>query len=457
MSRAFHTPTDRLQPTKNGRFVFVMLAVAPGSTDHEHYITRDICEEPKIRRRYRVSGLYPTGGTEPLWTVDWYAQMVDVCEDGRHLVRWGQLSFQPKMDTALFVYRNGKLVKSYTVPDLVLKPGSLAISTAGYWWLQEHRIEGDSGPLYLRTKHAEEYRIDLVDGKIAWKALPQPGELIVDARTPDYWLRVLTGKTVLEGDRDAQVLQALEQLGRVGGQQSSAVHTIAEFLKDPRPAVALATAAALRTMGEFAWPARSALLTAFETAPPALSHEALKALAAAGLAEEPDLKRVLARFSTANEEARGLIARILAGAGAKRRGLLRDLLPLLHPRSTGQRLLVAEVVLAGMGRDLEPLARALLELARDADPLMRRAAVDRLAELAAVQADPAPSIAAIAGTLADDDARVSRKAVQLLGDLGPRAAAALPQLELLKSRSTGSLARAAERAIEQLKGAPGGR
>ena len=450
MSRAFHTPTDRVYPTRSGRFVFVMLAVAPGSTDHEHYVTGDICEEPKIRRKYKVSGLYPAGGTAPLWTVDWYAQLVDVCEDGRHLVRWGQLSFQPKLDTALYIYRVGRLLKSFPVSELVLKPGNLAVTNAGYWWLQEHRLEGDSGPLYLRTKHAEEYRFDLLTGKIAWKALPSPGDLIVDARTPDYWQRVLTGATVLEGDREAQVLLALEHLGKVGGQQSSAVHAIAAFLKDPRPAVQLATAAALETMAEFAWPARGALLAAFEGRDAALSMAALRALAAAGLAEEADLRRLLPHLTSAGEEARALIAKIIAGAGVLRRNLLRELLPLLRPQAAA-RLVVADVALAGLGRDLEPLARALLELARDADPLMRRAAGDRLAEVAAASASE-PAIGALAAALADPDARVSRRAVQILGELGTRAAAALPQLEALKGRSTGSLTRATERAIRLVRG-----
>ena len=132
--------------------------------------------------------------------------------------------------------------------------------------------------------------------------------------------------------------------------------------------------------------------------------------------------------------------------------MLRDRSEIVVADATG---VVADVVLAGMGRDLEPLARALIELVRDADPLMRRAAVDRLAELAAAVSVNVPVIDALATALADTDARVSRRAVQVVGELGLRAAAALPALEKLRAASTGSLTRAVERAIKQVRGEAG--
>lgn len=144
--------------------------------------------------KYPQSGLYLNdGSSNPLWTVDWPGFVI-LPADGIHLVRRG--SWPRQKDgydvEALSFFANGKLLKRYSVRDLVDFPWLLPRSVSHYIWQQKLPanssfdkvtfrlldgsdfregdqgviIDNNAGTLKLATLNGEEYVFDLKSGEI---------------------------------------------------------------------------------------------------------------------------------------------------------------------------------------------------------------------------------------------------------------------------------------------------
>jgi hypothetical protein len=169
--------------TADKKYIFVML--------------RNVGPQDDLLRRsgkYPQSGLYLNNGSRtPLWTVDWPGFVI-LPADGIHLVRRGPWPRQEDGYNveALSFFANGKLLKRYSVRDLVDFPWLLPRSVSHYQWEQElpansqfdkvtFRLldgsefdEGDqgviidniAGTLKLATLTGEEYVFDLKSGGI---------------------------------------------------------------------------------------------------------------------------------------------------------------------------------------------------------------------------------------------------------------------------------------------------
>lgn len=169
--------------TADKKYVFIMLR----SVGAQNTFLRQLDQYPQ-------SGLYLNDGSRnPLWTVDWLGFVI-LPADGIHLVRRGPW---PRHEDgynveALSFFANGKLLKRYSVRDLVDFPWLLPRSVDHYMWQQELPanspfdkvtfrlldgsevdeedqgviIDNNAGTLKLATLNGEEYVFDLKSGGI---------------------------------------------------------------------------------------------------------------------------------------------------------------------------------------------------------------------------------------------------------------------------------------------------
>jgi hypothetical protein len=174
-------PGTYKETSSDGRFVFVM--VSPESLDTElgWYNERFAKKIKEIRTRYTKSGLYKNDGSnQPLWTVSWYCESVAVPSDGIHLVRFGDWPYylharekvpdqEALKQEALSFYARKKLLKSYTIAELVDRPQELPRSVSHFRWLKSHRIIDRSQQFEAITEDGNRILFELATGKILKK------------------------------------------------------------------------------------------------------------------------------------------------------------------------------------------------------------------------------------------------------------------------------------------------
>jgi hypothetical protein len=169
--------------TADKKYIFVMLR----SVGRQNTFLRQ-------SDKYPQNGLYLNdGSSNPLWTVDWPGFVI-LPADGIHMVRRGPWPRQEDGYNveALSFFANGKLLKSYSVRDLVDFPWLLPDSVSHYRWRQElpanspfdkvifRLLDGDefyerdqgvtidnnAGTLKLATLNGEEYSFEFKSGRI---------------------------------------------------------------------------------------------------------------------------------------------------------------------------------------------------------------------------------------------------------------------------------------------------
>ena len=106
------------------KYVFIMLGESPFNNS----------PSPKFKDRNK-SGLYLNNGSiDPLWVVDWTAYTF-LPSDGVHIIRrgsWARLGDYGA--EAISFFANGKILKSYSVRDLVDFPQFLPRTSSHYKW-----------------------------------------------------------------------------------------------------------------------------------------------------------------------------------------------------------------------------------------------------------------------------------------------------------------------------------
>jgi len=173
-------PVTYSTPSPDGKLLFVMLA--PPSDDPAK--NPDNTDEGKaLRKKYPTSGLYRNdGSTTPLWTADWYAYGVYPADDGVHLVREDsparmlssfvakrlpEETVRKQLDgPALSFVADGKVLKTYTVRELVAKPDELPNSVTHVLWMAGGMVTRDGKRFVLLTQDAQQIVFDLATGDI---------------------------------------------------------------------------------------------------------------------------------------------------------------------------------------------------------------------------------------------------------------------------------------------------
>lgn len=173
-------PVTYSTPSPDGKYLFVMLA--PPSDDPAR--NPDNTEQAKdLRRKYPASGLYRNdGSTTPVWTADWYAYGVFPADDGVHLVREDSpsrmlASFVAKRlpeetvreqlaGPALSFVADGKVLKTYTIGELVARPDELPCSVKHVLWMAGGMITRDGRRFVLLTQDSQQVVFDLDTGAV---------------------------------------------------------------------------------------------------------------------------------------------------------------------------------------------------------------------------------------------------------------------------------------------------
>ncbi len=154
------------------QFVFVMIPPISLEREMASWNEETAAKIKEIRRSYPRSGMYRTDGSkEPIWTVDWYADVVDVTADGDHVVRhgpWAEFNDDRRPDLsfeAVSFFARGQLLRTYAVRELVDNPASLSRSVSHYWWERTGRI---SGPweYTMQTGDGNRFVFDVRTGEI---------------------------------------------------------------------------------------------------------------------------------------------------------------------------------------------------------------------------------------------------------------------------------------------------
>ena len=157
--------------TRDAKVVFVM--IGPKAPENYEPILRDdpMIETRRLQNIYRVSGLYRNNGsTSPLWVLEGalpaqYSSKVFLSSDGRYLAKMGWWADEVTSE-ALAFYKDGKLLKSFSVKDLTTAAWFLPGGRQHYDWNREIKFDDESKTLFVRTEHFDELVFDITTGTI---------------------------------------------------------------------------------------------------------------------------------------------------------------------------------------------------------------------------------------------------------------------------------------------------
>jgi hypothetical protein len=173
-------PVTYSTPSPDGRFQFVMLA--PPNADPKQN-PDNTPQAKELRQKFSRSGMYAAGSTEPLWAVDWYAYEVYPANDGKHLVRLDTSSrmgaafisgnrlpaetFAAQVDgSAISFLADGKVLKTYTLRDLIPNPDALPQSMTHVLWMTDGIVTKDGKRFVLSTHDSQQFVFELATGEI---------------------------------------------------------------------------------------------------------------------------------------------------------------------------------------------------------------------------------------------------------------------------------------------------
>jgi hypothetical protein len=160
-------PFSWTKPTADGRHVFVMRSPPYVSAPGGRWSDENKPSIRAIRLTYPQSGLYRNdGSTAPLWAVDWYAYEgnVDVASDGVHLVRRdGGGSME---SSAFSFFANGRLVRRYTIGELVDAGWRLDRSVTRLFWSKHEAFDDAALRYVVDTADGNAFVFDVATGAI---------------------------------------------------------------------------------------------------------------------------------------------------------------------------------------------------------------------------------------------------------------------------------------------------
>lgn len=174
---AYPVPSDFSTPSRE--YVFVL--IPPKSDDPNR---KENAHHAMLRQKYAASGLYRADdAAKPLWTVDWFDYEAFPADDGVHLVRfhgenaqWRHYSGRKLPDDAVTeqlaapavsLYANGRLLRTYSVRELVARPDELPHTMRYILWSAGGVFTQDGTQFVLMTQDARQVFFDLATGRIA--------------------------------------------------------------------------------------------------------------------------------------------------------------------------------------------------------------------------------------------------------------------------------------------------
>lgn len=165
MADTFISPCPYVAKSDDGTKHFVMLTKP---TDRE-CIGRSRKElAVTLRAKYKLSGVYENGDpATPVWTFDedWGIDSVLVANDGSHIFRnvvFGRGTSAP----AFTIYKNGKILRTFTIGELVKDESALAYTTSRVHWSENLSLDNHNSRFNVKTVDGISYSIDLDSGDI---------------------------------------------------------------------------------------------------------------------------------------------------------------------------------------------------------------------------------------------------------------------------------------------------
>jgi len=166
-------PADYSKVSQDGQYIFVMFDL-----DKEWYSA--YAKDPMLRKKYPQAGLYKNDDSStPLWTVDWYSDShgVYLSSDAKHLVRigpWPRVWAAKDMEKggpalkqpALAFYKEGKLLKSYTIDNLIKNPKEMPTSVSHFQWRDKISFGEIEKKLVVNTTDGQRYVFDVTSGEV---------------------------------------------------------------------------------------------------------------------------------------------------------------------------------------------------------------------------------------------------------------------------------------------------
>lgn len=160
----------------NNQFVFVHLVKT--YPEQEARWAPDVAAEiRRIRATYPQSGMYRNDGSAKLlWAVDWYADNVELADDGVHLIRYGPWPSLPE-DTstprrrhlepeALSFFANGTLLRTYRIGELVAVPSRLPRTWSHFTWRAGSEFDRERMQFHVRTHDGGRFTFDVRTGEM---------------------------------------------------------------------------------------------------------------------------------------------------------------------------------------------------------------------------------------------------------------------------------------------------
>jgi hypothetical protein len=170
-------PRSYKKTSPGGKFVFVMIAPVPVEEEVKDCDEETAATVRAIRRDYSRSGLYRSDESSmPLWTVDWFAQNVEIASDGVHLIRLGPgavlLKGRPIRagsgldQEAVSFFEKDRRLKTYWIRQVVTNPDRLPKTQSQFEWLKEGQLDDGSLRYSLVTEDGNQYAFDATTGRI---------------------------------------------------------------------------------------------------------------------------------------------------------------------------------------------------------------------------------------------------------------------------------------------------
>ncbi len=159
-------PSTHETISTNQQYVFVMVPPVPLDEELKKWNETYGAKIRRIRAMHGVSGMYRNdGASEPLWTVDWYAHGVEIFSDGTHLIRHGPWASRVT-DEAISFFSKDKLLRKYSVSDLVKDRRKLQRTVSHFSWSLDSRLDDDGLRYTLITVDHRCYVFDAATGEI---------------------------------------------------------------------------------------------------------------------------------------------------------------------------------------------------------------------------------------------------------------------------------------------------
>ncbi|HEV8060815.1 MAG TPA: hypothetical protein VGP68_13130 [Gemmataceae bacterium] len=160
--------------------MFVMLADNSFEKDPKFPVE----EIRAIREKYKQSGLYRNDDSDtPIWTVDWYEHSsgLYIASDSVHLIQRKYSPYynrnapaSPQYDQkVLSFFANGKLLRGYSVNQIINRPEALQHSVSHFEWVDREEFNDAKLRYLLWTKEGNWFDFDVTTGQIVDRSQSQ--------------------------------------------------------------------------------------------------------------------------------------------------------------------------------------------------------------------------------------------------------------------------------------------